>query len=238
MTDAAAHGHEHGGHEHSGHEHGGHEHGRHGGPHMPSAEGTSPGAMWDERYQSMTWPSNPDPILVELASPLKPGKALDLACGPGRNGIWLAKSGWDVTGVDASEVGLAQATERAEDGGVAIRCVHADLHTYQPEPQSYDLVVVANLHSAPEERAEMLEKAASALAPGGWLFVIGHHISCLGHDGPPDPDRLYTAERLRAAMPPWLEIDRVEERARPHDADETKPDLAVVAWARRPPAGS
>ncbi len=193
-----------------------------------------PGSAWDERYRSVAWPSSPDPILVELVSPLRPGRALDLGCGPGRNAIWLAAAGWDVLGVDASEVALAQAQERACQAGVRLKLLKADIRTFQPEEGAFDLVVVANLHPAPGERAALFARAAEALAPGGYLFVVGHHLDNLGRDGPRDPERLYTEDLLSRALPEWLVIERIGRRLRPHDADEAQPDVAVFAWARRP----
>lgn len=186
-------------------------------------------SMWNERYAAHPWSSEPDANLVELVEPLAPGRALDLGCGTGRNAVWLARQGWRVTGVDASSVGLAQAQSRAQEGATSLTLVEADLLTYQPPALSFDLVVVANIHVAPEQRADFFARAASALAPGGRLFVIGHHLDSLGRAGPPDPERLYTIERLEGLVP-TLRIERLERREYPGGPGEVA--LAdVVLWA-------
>ncbi len=188
--------------------------------------------VWDRRYAENPWPSEPDHDLVDLVSPLQPGKALDLGCGPGRNSIWLAQRGWDVTGVDASAVGLAQASERASDAGVSVRTVLADLLSYRPEAEEFDLVVVANIHLLEPERTLLFSTAAEALRAGGHLFVVGHHLDDLGRTGPPDPDRLYTTERLQDSFP-TLVVHRLE--SSPRRAGPGEPPLTdVVVWAERP----
>ncbi len=208
------------------HGHGGHgQHGQHGGA-------GSPGAAWDERYAGTDWPTDPDGPLVDLVSTLEPGRAIDLGCGPGRNAVWLARQGWQVTGVDASGVGLAQAKERATREGLVLELVQADLLSYVPSQASFDLVVVANLHFAPEERGLFFARAVAAVAPGGHLFVTGHHLDSLGRVGPPFPERLYTEELLRELLAPLaVEVLR-------HERPLGDGQLAVdaVAWASAPTA--
>lgn len=203
----------------------------HNGQHHSHSGAGAPGAAWDERYSGADWPTEPDGPLVELASALEPGRAIDLGCGPGRNAIWLARQGWRVTGVDASGVGLAQAKERATREELFLELVHADLLSYVPSQAGFDLVVVANLHFAPEERGLFFARAVAAVAPGGHLFVTGHHLDSLGQVGPPFPERLYTEELLRELLAPLrFEVRRYE---RPVGGGG---QLAVdaVAWASAP----
>lgn len=187
------------------------------------------GNMWDQRFATHTWPTQPDPLLVELTSGLPPGRALDLGCGTGRHAIWLAQQHWTVTGVDSSTVGLRQAGERAAALGLHLTLAEADLRTYRPTPGGYELVVLANIHPDPSERPALFAMAAEALAPGGHLLIFGHHLDDLGRSGPPDPARLYTPERLAEALPTQLEVDRLERVERPADDGL---DVAVVAWLR------
>src|SRR5918911_1163763 len=100
-------------------------------------------AGWDRRYaeQDSVFPPEPNPFLVELVSPLAPGRALDLAAGEGRNALWLARRGWQMTAVDFSRVGLQKAERRARAAGVEMDYVHANLYDYVPSPESYDLVL-------------------------------------------------------------------------------------------------
>lgn len=199
----------------------------------------SVGEIWDQRFSEHAWPTEPDPFLVELAAPLQPGRCLDLASGPGRNSLWLASNGWEVTALDASEVALSQATKRASEVGAHIETLHADVVEWQPAQADYDLVVVANLHLSLVALTAVLAVAAQALVPGGHLFVVGHDLDNLGRNGPLDPDRLFTVERLARALPPTVSVEKLERRTRTlHDAveqDVTGPDVAVLAWATRYP---
>ena len=82
---------------------------------------------------------------------LAPGRALDLACGSGRNAVWLAEQGWTVTGVDFSDVALEQARGLAAERGVEVEWLDADLREWVPDPGAFDLVVVLYLQLPAEE---------------------------------------------------------------------------------------
>lgn len=214
----------------------------------PSAQGrvrtiTPPsGRMWDRRFAEEGWPTDPDPFLVDLAETLPAGRGLDLGSGPGRNSLWLAAKGWDMTLVDASGVGVDQAAAAADAMSVTVTTVHADVADWQPGAALFDLVIVANLHPGPDALATLLCGAATALRPGGHLYVVGHHLANLGHHGPPDPERLLTEERLRVALPAGLEVQLLETRFRltdhghreDHGDGDPERDMVVLAWATKP----
>ena len=83
---------------------------------------------WNDRYrQRVGPPAAPDPFLVDALPWLRPGRALDLACGDGRNSLYLAQHGFAVTGIDISPVGLHRLRSTAEDRGLIIRTLEADL---------------------------------------------------------------------------------------------------------------
>ena len=147
----------------------------HDGPHGSevSAEG-----YWDGRYaeRARIWSGEPNASLVREAGDLEPGKALDLGCGEGGDAIWLARRGWHVTAVDISRIALDRAAEHAAAAGVADRIdwQRHDLGTSFPEGV-YDLVSAQFLHSRVElPREKILRMAATAVAPGGVLLVVGH----------------------------------------------------------------
>lgn len=198
---------------------------------------TSPGEFWDQRFREHGWPTEPDLLLVEQAGPLAPGRALDVGSGPGRNSLWLAGRGWSVTAVDASAVALDQAEARAEAAGLSLTTLLTDIQTWTPPVSSYELVVLANLHFPAAELSALLQRLADALVPGGHLFVVGHDLANLGKHGPSDPELLLTVERLTAAMPAQVEVERIDRVDRPRDdvATDARGDIAVVAWARRLP---
>lgn len=195
--------------------------------------------MWDRRFTEKGWPTDPDPYLVELAGGLAAGRGLDLGAGPGRNSLWLARKGWDMTLVDASKAGLDQAAAAAGALGVSVTTVCADLFDWRPEEAGYDLVIVANLHPGLNALATLLGRAAQALRPEGHLYVVGHHVTSLGHHGPRDPDRLLTTDRLGDALPAELDVEVLGTRERPtdHEAGEqaSPADTVVVAWAVKAP---
>src|SRR5438876_4921718 len=109
------------------------------------------------------WSAKPNRMLVAEVGELPPGRALDLACGEGQNAVWLATLGWDVLGVDFSEVAIAKARRRAAAEGLDVEFVCADLLDFAPESGAFDLVVVLFLHFDAEERGVVLPRAADAL---------------------------------------------------------------------------
>lgn len=166
---------------------------------------------WNERYAAVEnlWASRPNRFLVAEVAELPPGRALDLACGEGQNAIWLASLGWAVRGVDYSDVAIAKARGRAERDGADVDFVCADLVTYEPEPEAFDLVIVLYLHIPSRERRGVLAKAAAAVAPGGTFLFLGHDLTNLteGVGGPSDPDILASPEEIAGELPA-LEIEK------------------------------
>ena len=178
---------------------------------------------WDERHADDTrrWSGAASPRLVAEIDGLPPGRALDLACGQGRNAVWLAERGWSVTAVDFSPVGLAKARARAAELGVDVDWVESDLLEFEPEPAAYDLALVFYLHVSQPDRGTVLRTAARALAPGGTFLLVGHDRANLGHGhgGPRDPRVLYTTDEIAADLS-GLRVERTEQLARPVETDD------------------
>jgi tellurite methyltransferase len=99
---------------------------------------------WDNIFNTPAYVFGKEPAPF-LSSHLKllppPGRALDIAMGEGRNAVFLAKHGFNVTGVDISEVAIAKAKRLARENRVVVRVVNADLSTYTIRPGTYDLIV-------------------------------------------------------------------------------------------------
>jgi len=190
--------------------------------------------MWDEGHAAREpiESHEPDPTLAEVAGALAPGRAIDLAAGDGRNAIWLAARGWDVTAVDFSGVALERATAAAEAANVTVRWVHADLLVWQPEPRSFDLVALMFLHLPRGERGAIYANAAEAVAPGGRILVVGHDRANLtdGSGDPQDPDVLFTAAEIADGLA-GFDIERAETVAR--DLGDGRRALDAVLVARR-----
>ncbi len=193
--------------------------------------------MWDERYstQGYVFGIEPNRFVSQELSGLAPRRVLDLGSGQGRNAVWLAAQGHDVTAVDLSPVATEQATRLAEESGVTVDFVAADLTTWEPEPAGFDLVLLSYLQLVPEKRSLVHGKAVRALAPGGTLFLIAHHLDNLEHGvgGPQSPEYLYTEDELRKDFVA-LTIERLDRVLRPVDrAGMSGEAIDILLIARR-----
>jgi SAM-dependent methyltransferase len=174
-------------------------------------------------------------LLAEAAS-LPPGRALDAGAGHGTESLWLATQGWRVTAVDFAWTALDHARTRADELGAAVAervaWVEADLATWAPPPQHYDLVACLYVHVAGSVR-EMVRRLAAGVAPGGTLLLVGHR--------PVDPA---TGAPTRAAGQVQISVDTavaaldpgrweiVVAEDRPRQAAGTGVDAVVRATAR------
>ena len=193
---------------------------------------------WNARYagSKLLWTAEPNRLFASEVEGLEPGRALDLACGEGRNAVWLAERGWRTTAVDFSDVALAKAGQLAASRGVEVEWVLADVLEYEPVRGSFDLVAVLYLQLQQDELAHVLRLAAGALAPGGTLIVLGHDATNLtdGYGGPKEAAVLFTPEDVVAELG-GLEIERAEKVLRVvalEDGEATAIDALVRA--RRP----
>ena len=150
-------------------------------------------AAWDERYAAtaLVWSAGPNQFVESALADLPPGRALDLACGEGRNARWLAERGWQVTALDWSAVAIEKGRRTTD----AVDWQVGDALT-APLPTELDLVVLAYFQVVPDARRTAVRRSFESLAPGGRLFVIAHDSTNLteGTGGPQDPSVLYTAE--------------------------------------------
>lgn len=152
---------------------------------------------WDARYAAheMVWGLEPNRFVAAECAEMPPGRALDLACGEGRNAVWLATRGWHVTGVDFSQVAIDKARRLAESRDVTVELVVADLIEYEPPARTFDLVLLAYLQVPDDDRRVIWPRAAEAVAAGGTFLLVGHDSRNLtdGTGGPKDPRVLYCA---------------------------------------------
>lgn len=168
-------------------------------------------AHWDAQYADQSRPPfvAPEPAVKDLVGQIDgtPGQALDLGCGAGRNAIWLAQQGWQVTAVDYSRNGIDHATRRARGIGVEAEWVVADVTTWRAAT-AYDLVVVCFFRL----EQEVWARVRSWLAPGGHLVVVSHSADPHGRDttGPRNPAFRHSLDTLRAKADD-LEVRRCEE---------------------------
>jgi SAM-dependent methyltransferase len=176
--------------------------------------------FWNQRFSEpgYAYGTEPNAFLASNKQYLKPGmkaqtappcaaplasipsaKALAVADGEGRNGVWLAGQGLDVLSVDASEVGLRKTRELAQSRGLAIRTELVDLTTWNWPENEFDIVAAIFVHFPPDHRARMHEKMLHALKPGGVLIMEAFTPGQLKYKsgGPQAREMLYTAGMLR-----------------------------------------
>lgn len=196
---------------------------------------------WNRRYEApgYIWPTAANRFLVTETQDLPAGRALDLACGEGRNAVWLAEKAWTVHAVDFAYIAIEKGRDLAAQREVSDRVSFdlQDLRAFTPDTHRYDLVVVVYLQIPQDELAPVLAKAAAAVAAGGTLLLVGHDSENLqrGFGGPQDARLLYTAEQVVAALDGELVIEKAE-RIEREITTAHGPKLAIdcLVRAKRP----
>ena len=127
---------------------------------------------WDRRYAEGTYHARtyPSPFLVERLGELPRGRALDLACGAGRNALCLAEAGYEVEALDISGTAIDRARTTARERGLEVDWRVADLDGFEPPPGRFDLITVIRYTNR-----KMMERLPEGLADGGMLLVE-HHL--------------------------------------------------------------
>ena len=183
------------------------------------------GEFYDEIYAGEpTFNPRPNAFLVEAVAGLRPGKALDVGMGQGRNAIYLAGLGWEVTGFDVSAEGLERAQEQARAGGLAVTAVHLADVEFPFGLEQWDLIVIVH---ALEKRS--VHRVHDALRPGGYVLVEASHIEPGGF-----PFGYESNELLKIFQ--GFRIVRYEEVMGSHDfsQDRSKPQSLVRILAQKP----
>lgn len=201
-------------------------------------------ADWDKRYEGdeLIWKAEPNRFLVQETTGLLPGRVLDVACGEGRNAIWLAERGWAATGVDFSPVALDKARKLAARRGVSVEWLEADVRAWNPVAPDgqFDLVIVFYLQLAAEDRRPVLRAVAAAVAGAGTLLVVAHDVDNImaGTGGPQDPSVLCHAGDVADDLAgTGLTVVRAEQVRRPVATDHGTVDaLDLLVRAVREPA--
>ncbi len=196
-------------------------------------------AEWDRRYadRQQLWSGQPNGALVAEVASLPPGRVLDVGCGEGADAVWLARRGWDVTGLDVSGLALERAAEHARDAGLAVRWVHAGLVEAALPPGSFDLVSAQYpaLLRTPDSAAE--RALLAAVAPGGVLLLV-HHAGMETqpvHDGAFDPADYVWPSMVAALLDDdWeVELNQVRPRVAPDGGAGAHHTDDLVLRARR-----
>ncbi|HSH84303.1 MAG TPA: methyltransferase domain-containing protein [Guyparkeria sp.] len=157
--------------------------------------------FWNEKYGQIDflYGTHPNEFLLSQIYRLTSGdRVLVLGDGEGRNGVWLAEQGFDVTTVDYSAIGCTKARQLADERGVSLAVHCADLSEWDWEEGGFDAVVLIYLHFEPSSRREVYRRAAAALRPGGLLVIELFHPHQLAYQsgGPKRVDMLVRASDL------------------------------------------
>lgn len=180
---------------------------------------------WDERYESGDYTPReaPSDRLQEYVDWAPDGRALDVATGTGRNALFLAEHGYDVDAIDVSGAALSTARERADEQGVDVNWIQADIESHAFPAGAYDLVVVCFYHSP-----ALVPKLVSALAPGG-VLVYEHHVRTEStvERGPGDEHRYRVNDLLRYCL--GLTVFDYRETVRTFGTGERAGSRAAVA---------
>lgn len=203
---------------------------------------TNPQKFWDDIYKARTGPSNgqPSAVMERYAAGRNPGTALDLGCARGDDVIWLAKQGWQATGVDISFKALDVARESAMQAGVSAQARFEQCDLAEGFPSGdFDLVSAMFLQTPLEfPRITVLRKAAKAVRKGGLLLITAHQQVAPWSWGAPEarlPDGLQRHAELDLPSADWIEVfvGSMERSAVGPDGQTAQVTDAVVALERR-----
>lgn len=150
---------------------------------------------WAERWAGGDYRgrSSPSPFVAEWADRIPRGRALDLACGNGRNALYLAEIGFDVDAIDIAEPALKLAQDAARERGVSVNTIVADLDDHSLPVEAYDLITICFYMNR-----EMVPGVKEALRPGGFVLQEQHYAADYDVSGPADPRfRMRPNELLR-----------------------------------------
>ena len=195
--------------------------------------------MWDQRYNNETYAygTEPNDFLTSMYNKLPTGKILCLAEGEGRNAVWLAEQGNEVTAIDASDFGLQKADKLAKEQGVGITTVHADLADYDIGTQQWDAIISIFCHLPPALRQDVHRRCVKGLRSNGMLLLEAYTPLQLEYKtgGPPVAEMMMDAPSLSSELS-GLEFLHLHECVREiHEGEfHNGPGAVVQVLAKKP----
>lgn len=171
--------------------------------------------MWNDKYSQTDYVYGTAPcqwlVMNQHRLPTS-GSALAIADGEGRNGVFLAELGLQVTSVDLSDVGLAKAARLAASRGVALSTVQGDLAQYAVAPGSLAVAVAIYAHLPANIRSDVHRRIGEGLRPGGLFLLEAFHPRQRDYEsgGPRDLDLLYRVDDVLADLPDLTILEALE----------------------------
>lgn len=170
--------------------------------------------FWNEKFANTEYAygTEPNEFLAASIAKLKPGAALSLAEGEGRNAVWLAQQGFTVSSIEQSEKGVAKTLRLALQRGVIVMAERGELETFHIQPNSWDLIVSVYAHTPQELRRKLHRQVVAGLKPGGVFILEAYTPAQIPNNtgGPKDASLMPTAELLRSELN-GLVFDHIEE---------------------------
>lgn len=166
---------------------------------------------WDERFgvDEYVYGKEPNLFLKQNVNVIPQGKILCVADGEGRNGVWLAKKGYDVTSIDFSPNAIEKTNRLAQESDVSIITVCADLLDYDFGKNQYDGIVSIYSHFKIDDAKTLHEKYYEALKSNGIIFIeaFAKEQLPLQTGGPKDIDLLYDIKSISVTFPQMETIE-------------------------------
>jgi SAM-dependent methyltransferase len=199
-------------------------------------------ARWEARFAPPEYAFGKEPnYFLASCKPLLPksGRALSVADGEGRNGVWLAEQGLDVLAIDFSPSALSKARALAAERRVDVAFEQTDVHTWTYPQAAFDVVVeIFTQFSSPVERSVKWAGMRRALKPGGLVIIQGYTPKQLsyGTGGPKQVENLYTRVMLEDAFRGFEAMHILEEERELHEGSSHGGMSAVIGMTARKPA--
>jgi SAM-dependent methyltransferase len=196
---------------------------------------------WEARYAKPDYEFGTAPNeFLATCKPLLPksGRALSVADGEGRNGVWLAQQGLDVTAIDFSPTAQKKARALAAERKVSVDLIQTDVHAWQYPDAVFDVVVeIFAQFSTPQERTGKWAGMRRALKPGGLLIIQGYTPKQLdyGTGGPKQIEHLYTRALLEYAFGDFRDLHFTEEERELSEGAAHSGMSAVIGLTARKP---
>ena len=196
---------------------------------------------WEGRYSAPDYIFGEAPnYFLAACKPLLPpsGRALAVADGEGRNGVWLAEQGLDVLSLDFSPNGQAKAQKLAARRGVKLNAEQADVHTWAYPDSAFDVIAeIFTQFSDPGQRRQKWDGMKRALKRGGLMIIQGYTPKQLdyGTGGPKELDHLYTRAMIEREFAGWKDVSIAEEELEMHEGPAHSGMSAVINFVARKP---